>query len=91
MDSKPNTASSRPSLIEEIVLWCREFPPEFAHCWQQLPNKGLFFGLLAAWLLLFQFLGNATFGYVDTTSLMYWMYSTYNNEHERRAGCAMEI
>jgi exosortase len=56
------------------------FGQELAESWQQLPNKGMFFTLLAAWLLLFQYLGNATFGYVDTTSLMYWMYNAYNNE-----------
>jgi len=48
-------------------------------CWQQLPNKGLFFLLLAAWLALFQFLGNSTFGYVDTPSLFRWMYNAYNS------------
>src|ERR1700722_18117924 len=52
---------------------------EFIQCWGRVPDKGLFFGLLAAWLLLFQFLGNATFGYIDTTSLMGWMYNAYNN------------
>jgi exosortase len=46
-------------------------------CWQQLPNKGLFFVLAAAWLALFQFLGNSTFGYIDTPSLMRWMYNAY--------------
>lgn len=56
------------------------FGQELAECWQQLPNKGLFFVLLAAWLLLFQFLGNATFGYVDTASLLYWMKNAYSNE-----------
>jgi exosortase len=52
---------------------------EFVQCWHELPNKGLFLALLGAWLLLFQFLGNPTFGYVNTTSLMYWMYNAYNN------------
>jgi len=52
---------------------------EFSRCWGRLPDKGLFFGLLAAWLFLFQFWGNATFGYVDTSSLMGWMYNAYNN------------
>jgi len=42
-----------------------------------LPNKTLFFVLLAAWLLLFQFLGTCTFGYVDTKSIMYWMINAY--------------
>ena len=52
----------------------------FAACWQRLPDKGLFFGLLAAWLALFQFLGNSTFGYVDTASLFQWMYNAYNSK-----------
>jgi exosortase len=55
----------------------QDFKTEFLQAWQQLPNKGLFFGLLAAWLLLFQFLGNGTFGYVDTASLMHWMVNAY--------------
>ena len=80
MDSKLDSASPRPSLVEEIFQWLREFPGEFARCWHELPNKGLFLALLGAWLLFFQYLGNATFGYVDTTSLMYWMYNAYNNE-----------
>lgn len=50
---------------------------ELLQCWQELPNKDLFFPLLAAWLLLFQFLGNCTFGYIDTSSLLHWMYNAY--------------
>jgi exosortase len=54
-----------------------EFRIEFLDCWQRLPNKGLFFLLLAAWLALFQFLGNPTFGYIPTNSLLKWMYLAY--------------
>src|SRR4051794_20695536 len=57
----------------------RDFKAEFLQVWQQLPDKGMFFGLLAAWLLLFQFLGNSTFGYVDTASLMHWMVNAYTH------------
>jgi exosortase len=53
------------------------FADDVVDCWNQLPNKGLFFTLLAAWGLLFQFLGNATFGYVNTASLFAWMYNAY--------------
>jgi len=35
------------------------FWPDAAACWRRLPNKLFFFGLLAAWLLLFQFLGSS--------------------------------
>jgi len=46
---------------------------EFVECWNQLPNKAFFFSLLAAWILLFQFLGSATFAYVDSPSLFSWL------------------
>jgi exosortase len=78
-DSKPSTLAQPPSLLSEIVEWSRQFPAEFARCWRQLPNKAVFFPLFVAWLLLFQFLGNATFGYIDTASLLHWMTNAYGN------------
>ncbi len=45
--------------------------------WKALTSKGLFFGILAAWLALFCFIGNSTRGYLDTSSLPYWMYDAY--------------
>src|SRR5438876_11228721 len=59
-----------------------EFRIEFLNYWRRLPNKGLFFILLAAWLALFQFLGNATLGYIHTPSLLRWMYNAYHPEVE---------
>jgi exosortase len=53
---------------------------ELQTCWQQLPNKGFFFLSLAAWLALFQFLGNSTFGYSHSSSLFGWMWMAYNNQ-----------
>ncbi len=44
-----------------------------------MPGKAQFFSLLAAWLLLFHLLGNSTFGYVDTRSLLEWMWNAYNS------------
>ncbi|HTI98732.1 MAG TPA: exosortase/archaeosortase family protein [Dongiaceae bacterium] len=67
---------TRPSLLKELF---QEFVREFPVCWRQVPNKGLFFGLLVAWLALFQFLGNATFGYIDTPSLFGWLSVAYNS------------
>jgi exosortase len=55
------------------------FMAELRQCWEQLPNKGFFFTLLAAWLLLFQFLGSCTFGYIATSSLFHWMLNAYWN------------
>lgn len=64
------------NLVRDGVV--ESFWTEFMSYWRRLPNKGLFFGLLGAWVLLFQFLGNGTFGYVDTSSLYYWMFRAYN-------------
>ncbi|MBI3878843.1 MAG: exosortase/archaeosortase family protein [Verrucomicrobia bacterium] len=57
------------------------FPEELAGVWAQLPHKGLFFGLLAAWFALFHFLGNSTFGYYDTASLPGWLYRVYTEKN----------
>src|ERR1043166_9596926 len=51
-----------------------EFRIEFLKYWERLPNKGFFFVLLLAWLALFQFPGNSTFGYLHTTSLLRWLW-----------------
>lgn len=63
-------SSSNVGVLEEFRL-------EFWRVWERLPNKGLFLVLLGAWLLLFQVLGNSTLGYIDTHSLLQWMYSAY--------------
>lgn len=57
-----------------------EFWTELQAILARLPNKGLFAGLLAVWLVMFQFLGNSTFGYFDTPSLLEWLYRAYNTE-----------
>ncbi len=55
------------------------FRSDFTAVWQGIPDKGLFFGLLAAWLGLFHFLGNSTFGYTKTGSLFGWLSYCYQN------------
>jgi exosortase len=62
-----------PQPIENISGFWRDT----TNCWQRLPNKAFFFVLLAAWLALFQFLGNSVLGYVHTPSLFLWMYHAY--------------
>jgi len=59
-----------------------DFRIDFLEFWQQLPNKGFFFFLLAAWLVLFQLLGNSTLGYVNTPSLLAWMLNAYSKTQE---------
>jgi exosortase len=51
-----------------------EFQTDLVDGWRRLPNKRFFFILLGAWLVLFQFLGNSTFGFLDTPSLLKWLY-----------------
>jgi exosortase len=51
---------------------------EISEVWRVWPDKPLFFAVLAAWLALFHFLGNSTFGYVDTGSLFLWLDTAYN-------------
>ena len=45
---------------------------EMIKLWQQLPNRGIFLGLLAGWVALFHWVGNSTLGYVNTPSLFGW-------------------
>jgi exosortase len=54
-----------------------EFRLEFLDYWNRLPNKGFFLVLLAAWLALFQFMGNSARGYIATRSLLSWMWQVY--------------
>src|ERR1035437_3827000 len=55
-----------------LVLRCREE-------WRLLPNKFFFFSLAAAWLVLFVLLGNTTFNYLDSPSLLAWMFNIYTS------------
>ena len=57
----------------------KNFWQDTVDCWRRLPNKAFFFALLAAWLALFQFLGNPILGYVHTPSLFSWMIGAYNS------------
>lgn len=61
------------------IKTAKDFWQDTADCWNRLPNKTFFFVLLAAWLTLFQFLGNSIFGVIHTNSLFSWMYGCYNS------------
>lgn len=58
--------------------WLDDLKREFPAIWRETPHKGFCFGLLACWLILFQFWGNPTFGYVNTSSLLTYLYELYN-------------
>lgn len=65
---------------QDMRSFAVKFRDDFAVCWRQVPDKGFFFALLAAWLMLFQFLGNSTLGYVHTPSLFGWLYENYTQD-----------
>lgn len=44
-----------------------------------MSDKGLLLSLAAAWFALFHFLGNSTFGYVDSPSLFGWLWGAYSS------------
>lgn len=78
MGSEPKNKSERerePGLLEELTAF-----------WRGLPDKWLFGVLGLAWVVLFHFLGNSTFGYLDTPSLFGWLGYAYQNEREDALG-----
>ena len=67
--------NSQRSLLEEIRV-------DFPKFWGQIPDKGFFFGLLALWSVLFQFWGNAVFGWIDSPSMFEWAYFVHDTASE---------
>jgi len=67
-----------------------DLPPgpaeELASVGRALPGKTVFLVLLGAWCLLFHWYGNATFGYVDTSSLFGWLNYSYANSQDDEMG-----
>ncbi|MCC6235246.1 MAG: exosortase/archaeosortase family protein [Verrucomicrobiales bacterium] len=68
----------------------RDWPPgvaeELAAAWRQAPGKCLFLVLFAAWLALYHWLGNSTFGYVDSPSLFGWLRYAYSQSNDDEMG-----
>jgi len=62
------------------------FRDEFASCWQNMPNKPLFFVVFATWMALFLFLGNPTLGYVDSPSIFGWLEWIYQKSADDSHG-----
>ncbi len=63
---------------ERDVGGIRALGEDLQALWRRLPNRAVFVCGFVAWIALFHFLGNSTFGYVDTPSLFTWMYNAYN-------------
>lgn len=75
---KPYTAGKTWFLLT-LLAFCLMLYLFDRHSWRSISNKLFFATLLAAWLALFQFLGNSILGYVHTHSLFAWLYEGYNS------------
>ncbi|HYE31437.1 MAG TPA: exosortase/archaeosortase family protein [Methylomirabilota bacterium] len=56
------------------------------HWQERLPRVPIFLVLFTGWLLLFQFFGNSTFGYIDTPSLYAWLAYAYESSPDDQLG-----
>ena len=76
-DSKPaaQDAEAKPSFMDELKT-----------LWASLPGRGYFVAAAVAWFGLFHFLGNSTFGYVETDSLFGWMNWVYEGNADEAHG-----
>jgi exosortase len=61
------------AILAGVVMLVLRCPEE----WRSLPNKVLFFALVAVWVALFTYLGNSTFGYINTNSIFAWVFDIY--------------
>lgn len=59
---------------------------EIAQAWTAMPHKAVFGLLLTAWIVLFHFLGNSTFGYIDSPSLFGWLHYSYSQSQDDEMG-----
>lgn len=74
-DAPGSTEALPPGLAEEM-----------AEFWRAFPGKTLFFGLLGVWIAMFHFLGNSTFGYVESGSLFGWLNYAYSQSQDDELG-----
>jgi len=51
-----------------------------------LPNKPQFLLVTTAWIVLFQYLGNSSFGYASTPSLFAWLIAVYESNPDDSLG-----
>ena len=62
------------------------FLGESAQFWRSLPLRGALLIMLGAWVALFQFFGNSTFGLVNTRSLFgWWLWTIDRSPDEKHA------
>lgn len=72
----------KPAGVSAAPVAQGEWRVEAVRVWAAMPRKGFFLALAAAWALVFQFLGNATFGHIDSASLFVWLHGVYTAPHQ---------
>lgn len=80
-DAKTEICLKMGVLMEAVATETKSgetFFEELGGYWNRLPDKGLFFILLAAWMSLFYFWGTAELNLSKTPSLFEWMYTAWN-------------
>jgi exosortase len=84
----PFLPQSRTMTVEksERLSALEEFRRDFPGVWKSIPYKGVFVSLLVLWVLLFEFLGNSTFGYINTHSVFGWAFYAYRTSADDEHG-----
>ena len=59
--------------------------------WAELPNAGVLLCLLAAWGVLFHFLGNSTLGYIHSPSIFRWWLESLQGIQDQEHAYVMPI
>jgi len=68
--SDPSTSKSEGFSLQDVWEGLKGLAPSF-------PQWPLFLVLLACWIGIFHFIGNATLGYIKSPSLFRWLYNAY--------------
>jgi exosortase len=59
--------------------------------WTNLPHKTAFAVVFGAWIALFHWAGNSSFGYVNTPSLFGWLYPVYQSNPDDGLGLLVPL
>lgn len=64
----------------------KEWSHDLALWWRTMPDKAIFGLLLAAWVVLFQYWGNPTLGFIKSSSLFEWTYYVHSSAPDEKIG-----
>lgn len=77
LKSEESSSGERALSNNFLISMIQEFQQEFPKFWKALPHKLLFGILLVAWVALFHFWGNSSFGYYVTRSMFVLLNTVY--------------